>query len=274
MGWIRRRLLGQGAFGKVYLAQSRELLAQRRRARSVPLVALKTAPREYSASLLDEKEAYESIGESRYILNCLGSDGDVNEHGQEEYCLILEYAPLGPLSHIVRNCVSERRASYYAKMMLFGLTRVHQRGWVHCDLKPDNILAFPSRHPVGVRLKLSDFGRAKRYGVSSSALRGTLMYSSPESVERGEHEPPSDIWSFGCIVYWLLTGHGLWDKYVHNDNHLLRTMIEGFDEKRLVLPSYLSTCAQSFLRKCLRYDPDRRWTIGDLLGHPFVSSHW
>lgn len=274
MGWRIKRSLGQGAFGKVYLAQSTELLARHRLA-DVPYVALKTS-RQDSSTLRDEKKAYGEIGDSRFILECKGSDRvQIDEAGKNKYCLVLEYAPLGTLSNLHRGKISELRAGCYAEMILKGLSRVHQHGWVHCDLKPDNILAFPSRNSgINVRLKLSDFGRAKRCEENSSYLRGTLLYSSPESVGYGEHEPTSDIWSFGCIVYWLLTGYGLWDRYVHNDDHLLRTMIEGFDEKRLVLPSYLSTCAQSFLRKCLRYDPDRRWTIGDLLGHPFVSSHW
>lgn len=188
---------------------------------------------------------------------------------------MLEYAPLGTLSNLHPGRISELRASFYAEMILNGLMRVHQYEWVHCDLKPDNVLAFSSRNSViDVRLKLSDFGRAKRCGERSSYLRGTLLYSSPESVEHGEHEALSDIWSVGCIVYELLTGEGFWDRVAHNGPHILRTMIANYDESRLILPPFLSPSAQSFLRKCLKYDPDRRWNTTALLRHSFITSHW
>ncbi|KAL8144919.1 hypothetical protein AgCh_003218 [Apium graveolens] len=269
MGWRLGRLLGQGAFGRVYLAQSTELLG-RRRAADVPYVAVKIALGPNSSTLHHEKTVYEEIGESRFILKFEGSD-----RIQNQYCIVVEYAPRGTLNNLHRQRISEGRASCYAEMILKGLSRVHEHGWVHCDLKPDNILAFPSRNQaIDVRLKLSDFGRAKRRGVHSSALRGTLLYSSPESVQYGQHERPSDIWSLGCILYWLLTGSGLWDRYVHGNTQLLKTMIEGFDENMLVLPPYLSHTAKSFLKKCLRYDPARRWGVDALLQHPFVPSNW
>ncbi|KAK1360405.1 Protein kinase domain-containing protein [Heracleum sosnowskyi] len=63
--------------------------------------------------------------------------------------------------------ISEFEASYYTNMLLKGLSHVHKKGFVHCDMKPGNILVFPYKHPsvlVKYSPKLADFGSAKRAG--------------------------------------------------------------------------------------------------------------
>lgn len=273
MGWVKRKFLGQGAFGQVFLAQSSELLSSCQSPDSVPFVAIKTVLVGEASTLRREKEIYDGVGASKEILKCLGSDR-VIENGREYYYLVLEYASGGTLQKLLEGRrISELEASCYAKMLLKGLSHVHKNGFVHCDLKPDNVLVVPSKNPlVNGSLKLADFGRGKRRGeMSSKPLRGTLPYSSPESVAYGEHEAPTDIWSFGCIMFRMFFGIGMWDGYRNVDQRVLLNMIAGYDERMLIFPGPLSISAQDFLMTCLTKNFKLRWTADQLLKHPFVT---
>lgn len=85
---------------------------------------------------------------------------------------------------------------------------LHQKGWIHCDLKPDNLLVNDEGN-----VKLIDFTIAQRpkksllsfFGVKT-AVRGTRSYMSPEQIRGESLDPRSDIYSFGCLLFELLTG--------------------------------------------------------------------
>ncbi len=91
-----------------------------------------------------------------------------------------------------------------------GLLHLHEKGWVHCDVKPDNFLV-----DENANVKLIDFSIArqlkKRVGLlgrfsKSKAIQGTRSYMSPEQI-RGRHvDQRSDIYSFGCVCFELLCG--------------------------------------------------------------------
>lgn len=92
-----------------------------------------------------------------------------------------------------------------------GLRHLHQRGWVHCDVKPDNFLVDDNSE-----VKLIDFSIAKEIKSKSGwlirltrrtrAVQGTRSYMSPEQIRGRTVDPRSDIYSFGCVSFELLTG--------------------------------------------------------------------
>jgi len=93
----------------------------------------------------------------------------------------------------------------------------HQRGIVHRDLKPDNIFLVPeSEQPMGIRVKILDFGIAKLAGLGSmeatsktrtGAVMGTPLYMSPEQCRgAGQVDHRADIYSLGCIMYEMAIG--------------------------------------------------------------------
>jgi serine/threonine-protein kinase len=92
-----------------------------------------------------------------------------------------------------------------------GLRHLHERGWVHCDVKPDNFLIDEQ-----AEIKLIDFSIAKetkkqggllnRFSRRSRAVQGTRSYMSPEQIRGMPLDPRSDIYSFGCVCFELLTG--------------------------------------------------------------------
>ncbi|KAL2330156.1 hypothetical protein Fmac_017737 [Flemingia macrophylla] len=192
------------------------------------------------------------------------------------YNLLLEFSPFGSLGNLIRRRKSllENEVKVYTRMLLKGLSLIHQSGVVHCDLKPDNVLLFPGlEYGVEYQLKISDFGLSKTkddkfdVGFPKMRFRGTPDYMSPESV-MGQIEAPLDIWSLGCMVIEMLTGLPAWHHVPTTRD--LRFLL-GLLKEAPPLPSGLSSVCEDFLNKCFVKDPNQRWTANMLLNHPFLS---
>jgi serine/threonine-protein kinase len=82
-----------------------------------------------------------------------------------------------------------------------GLEHLHQRGFVHADLKPTNILMTADRKP-----KLIDLGQACAIGTVKERIQGTPGYMAPEQAHREAITPATDTYNFGATLYWVLTG--------------------------------------------------------------------
>ncbi|KAI7985788.1 Mitogen-activated protein kinase kinase kinase 18 [Camellia lanceoleosa] len=166
----------------------------------------------------------------------------------------------------------ESDVRYYARSILRGLNRIHQCGYVHCDLKPENVLIVPNTTGSGTKfkVKIGDFGLTKRAKqIKKRRLdpywRGTPMYLSPEVVVDNIQEPPSDIWAFRCIVLsmpWV--GKEDLDAEV-----LLRQIGEGHELPKV--PSEVSKEEREFLKGCFARKSMYRLTTEMLLNHSFVE---
>jgi serine/threonine protein kinase len=87
-----------------------------------------------------------------------------------------------------------------------GLQHVHEKGWVHCDIKPDNFLLDDQ-----VNVKLIDFSIAQKqakgfalFQKKPKSLRGTRSYMAPEQIRRKPANILMDIYSFGCVLFELV----------------------------------------------------------------------
>ncbi|MQL75103.1 hypothetical protein Taro_007483, partial [Colocasia esculenta] len=238
-----------------------------------PLVmAVKSSLLAESTTLLREKEVLGCLAGCPEVVACYGDDVTVEADGRRFYNVFLEYVPGGTLSELCRRTpLPEEEVRRYTASILRGLRRVHEAGYVHCDVKPQNVLVAGKG-----RAKIADFGLAKLAGEKVGAggarrggafLRGTPLYMAPESVARGEHEPPSDVWSLGCVVAEMATGEPAWRCA---DAAALVFRI-GSGEEVPEVPLAMSDEGKDFLRKCLDRDPTERWTAAMLLGHPFVA---
>ena len=133
---------------------------------------------------------------------------DVIDFGvTDEFCyLALEYFPCGSLRDRLRNPVSEADAVNYAVQIGEALHVVHLASIVHRDLKPSNFMLTEDN-----RLVLIDFGLA-RSGTASFAITrpnmsvGSPYYVSPEQVDGQEPDARCDLYSYGAVVYEMLTG--------------------------------------------------------------------
>jgi eukaryotic-like serine/threonine-protein kinase len=83
-----------------------------------------------------------------------------------------------------------------------GLQALHQSGYIHADIKPNNIILGPANQP-----KIIDFGQSCPIGHIKGRIQGTPDYIAPEQVERGiPLDQRTDVYNFGATLYWAITG--------------------------------------------------------------------
>jgi serine/threonine-protein kinase len=82
-----------------------------------------------------------------------------------------------------------------------GLSHMHERGFVHADIKPNNVLVGENN-----RIKIIDLGQACAIGTVKKRIQGTPGYMAPEQAHRGEITPQTDIYNLGAMMYWVLVG--------------------------------------------------------------------
>jgi serine/threonine-protein kinase len=87
------------------------------------------------------------------------------------------------------------------RMVASGLQAMHQQGFVHCDIKPNNILISESGS-----IKIIDLGQSCKIGTIKPRIQGTPDYIAPEQVRRKALGPKTDIFNLGATMYWALTG--------------------------------------------------------------------
>ena len=196
-------LLRQGGMGEGYSAEDRNL------GRRVALKILpkhRTSDPERVARFVREVRASATLNHPSIVaVHDAGHDGDV-------HFLAMELIDGVPLSDWMR-----RRRSLAARVEVMaqvaeGLAKAHDAGIVHRDLKPDNIMV-----TADGRAKIVDFGiaklterigeRAGSTGITTPTSRvGTTAYMSPEQVEGKSLDRRTDVFSFGSVLYELLTG--------------------------------------------------------------------
>ncbi|RPA79182.1 kinase-like protein [Ascobolus immersus RN42] len=128
------------------------------------------------------------------------------------YHIAMEYCPHGDLDEFCRKGpLPEQYARTVVKQVLQGLRFFHGQGFAHRDLKPKNILVYEiPTDSTELKVKIADFGISKRArpddNTKYSSVCGTLGFLAPEVLEKkATYNESVDIWSVGCLQYWLLT---------------------------------------------------------------------
>jgi serine/threonine protein kinase len=147
-------------------------------------------------------------------------------------------------------------ALYIMRQILRGLETLHEMGFVHCDVKPANVMI----DRLGY-VKLIDLGRAVRINERVSILLGTPLYMAPEIHRREPNLVQSDIYSVGMVGLEMLRGEPLLSSPKLSEADLLAMKMEL--PKRLpdLLPEYVRQNAQFvvLLQRFLEPDPQRRY---------------
>ncbi|CAN6445579.1 unnamed protein product [Victoria cruziana] len=272
--WVKGRTVGRGAFGTVNLAaccKSKSLFNFQHPLPSL-FVVKSTISSSSCCSLQNEVFILSQIPHSPRTIRCFGGEWTLGPSNGDAFNLFLEYVPGGSLSDLCRRRgkLDELSVRRYAREILEGLAHIHSHGFVHCDIKPSNILLDPAS---GV--KIADFGLAKRVEEKASGkptIRGTPIYISPEVAAGEEPEPPSDVWSLGCTLVELASGKLPWNVPAGTGANVVQLLYRiGISGETPEIPSNLSEQGKDFLRRCLERDPRRRWTPQMLLQHEFVS---
>jgi len=121
----------------------------------------------------------------------------------QELFLIMEYVDGTRLEDLYR----ERRPTRFERVLeVFvqvaeGLRAMHRQGYVHADIKPNNILITPAW-----RAKIIDFGQSCPLGHTKARIQGTPDYIAPEQVRLNPLDQRTDVYNFGATMYWVVTG--------------------------------------------------------------------
>jgi serine/threonine protein kinase len=183
----------------------------------------------------------------------------VEEHGQAPY-LVMEYVSGGSLREHVKQCgklpaTEVIRLSYQIAQ---GLAAAHAQGVIHRDVKPGNVML----HEGASRAKLTDFGLARvvydNADLSShDQLIGTPAYTSPEQIRGPKVDARADLFSLGCVMFYMLTGQPPWQGYAQAETiHKIATDVPPrLHELDASIPRPLSDIVEKLLRK----DPAERY---------------
>jgi serine/threonine protein kinase len=87
------------------------------------------------------------------------------------------------------------------RMIADGLNAMHQQGYIHCDIKPNNILINESG-----AIRIIDLGQGCKIGTIKPRIQGTPDYIAPEQVKRKHLDQRTDVFNLGATMYWALTG--------------------------------------------------------------------
>src|SRR5262245_10906198 len=169
--------------------------------------------------------------------------------------LVMEFVEGTPL----RGPLPLKQAVEHAGQILGALETAHRKGITHRDLKPANILVTKQ----GV--KLLDFGLAKRSAplqdtddtltaalTGKGEILGTLQYMSPEQLQGKEADARSDLFSFGCVLYEMLSGKRAFE------GQSAASVIAGILEREAP-PFDVSPPLERVIRTCLAKDPEQRF---------------
>ncbi|TPP40427.1 Protein kinase domain family protein [Leishmania donovani] len=279
--------IASGAFSTVWRCS--ELSSGRTYA--VKIVEKKAALRnKMTGALIREVNALEIAGSSPYVTGLV--DKMVSKHN---YYLVMELAEGGTLLDLIRERRQELRqlqvssstgcsvmdslqlsatpfmpydrVRYYFKQLLLALSALHDRNVVHRDVKPENILLNKHR----TRLLLSDFGFAchSMLGAQLHRACGTLKYCAPELLR----EHPSydgrkvDVWAAGITLYMMLFG-GYPYRCSRGDPDALLEVIETTTYR---IPRPIPALIEDILQHMLCIDAAQRWSVKQLLQHPWIS---
>ena len=229
-------LLGSGGTGEVWKARDTRLDR---------IVAIKTSKQEFSERFEREARAVAALNHPHI---CQIYDVGPNY-------LVMEYVEGEPL----QGPLSLEKAAEYANQILDALDAAHQKGITHRDLKPGNIFV------TSQGIKLLDFGLAKQGGplketdatltqaiTGEGQIIGTLQYMSPEQLQGKEADARSDLFSFGCVLYEMLTGRRPFDG--PNAATIIAAIL---DKEPAPLP--VSPALERVVKTCLAKDPGQRF---------------
>ncbi|HYT68744.1 MAG TPA: protein kinase [Vicinamibacterales bacterium] len=260
--------LGAGGMGEVYKARDTRL--QR-------TVAIKVLPPQVLAEpglrARFEREARAISGLDHpniCVLHDVGREGDI------EY-IVMQYLDGETLAdRLARGPLPLAEALRVAIDIAAALDKAHRAGILHRDIKPGNVMLVNSAGQAS-SAKLLDFGLAKPVGTSDAmtvltaggqatatspltgrgTILGTLLYMSPEQLEGGEVDARSDIFSFGAMLYEMVTGKRAFQG--SSQASVIAAILERDPPPMTTIVPVTPLALDRVVRKCLAKDRERRW---------------
>lgn len=270
--------LGEGAFGKVVMAEANGLV----KGQASTVVAVKMLKEGHTDAdvkdLVCEMEVMKMIGKHVNIINLLGcccKDGPLY--------VIVEYAPHGNLKDFLRShrfgtanyedmisgekekkILTQKELISFAYQIARGMEHLASRRCIHRDLAARNVLVSD-----GYVMKIADFGLARdihsqEYYRKTTTGKLPIRWMAPESLEEKFYDSQSDVWSFGVLLWEIMTLGGNPYSSIPTWDNLLEHLKKG---KRLEQPPLCSIDIYLFMRECWHYRPEERPTFSEIVQH-------
>ncbi|KAA8517631.1 hypothetical protein F0562_015105 [Nyssa sinensis] len=236
------KLVGQGAFGKVFQVRKRG---------TSEIYAMKVMRKDK----IMEKNHAEYMKAERDILTKIDHPFIVQlkYSFQTKYrlYLVLDFVNGGHLFFQLfhHGLFREDLARIYTAEIVSAVSHLHANGIMHRDLKPENILLDADGHAM-----LTDFGLAKQFEETtrSNSMCGTVEYMPPEIVLGKGHDKAADWWSVGILLFEMLTGK---PPFIGGNRDKIQQKII---KDKIKLPGFLTSEAHSLLKGLLQKDPSKR----------------
>jgi Tol biopolymer transport system component len=251
--------IGAGGMGEVYRARDTRLDRT---------VAVKVLPR----NLADNPELRQRFEREARAVSSLNHPHicvlhDIGRHEGIDF-LVMEYLEGETLAaRLAQGPLPLEQALQNAAQVADALSQAHRQGVYHRDLKPGNIML------TKTGAKLLDFGLAKlgpaglgaeagdptlsRALTQKGTILGTLQYMSPEQLDGREVDGRSDIFSFGVVLYEMVTGRKAFEGKGHAS--LIAAIMESDPPSLSSVQALAPAALDRLVRRCLAKDPDDRW---------------
>jgi len=264
--------IGAGGMGEVYRARDTRLDRE---------VAIKLLP----ASVASDSDRLQRFAQEARATSALNHPNiltiyDIGTHEEKPFIVaeLLEGAELRELLN--DGPLPTRKALDYAQQVAHGLAAAHEKGIVHRDLKPENLFVTDDG-----RVKILDFGLAKlrlqRNAVLSSEIEtqkqitdpgtvmGTVGYMSPEQVRGHDVDHRSDIFSFGSILYEMLSGLRAFRRETMAET--MTAILKEEPSELIESNAKINPQLDKIVRRCLEKQPARRFQTTSDLGFALES---
>lgn len=237
------KLVGKGSFGKVILVKyfNNEKIYAMKILDKEEIIRRKQIKHTKTERLLLEKLHHPFIAQLQFAFQ-----------DTKKLYLVTEFMQGGELFfHIKRRTgFKEVSAKFYMSQIFLAIDYLHKNGYIYRDLKPENILIDKEGN-----IKLTDFGLSKVISNdgdinTTNTLCGTLEYIAPEIFQRKPYDKSIDWFSFGVVLYEMLTGQLPFN--IKN---------EEFDEskyKNIKYPEKMSPEAKELIEKLIEIEPEKR----------------
>ncbi|KAI9302000.1 kinase-like domain-containing protein, partial [Cunninghamella echinulata] len=261
--YFLKQTLGKGSMGKVKLGVH---------VTSGAKAAIKIVPRAPRLRKLTAKEISREIRAVRegHLMMLLNHPHIVHLRdmiaGSHYYYFLMDFVSGGQLLHYIvkRDRLTEKHARHFSRQIVSALDYMHRNSVVHRDLKIENILVDKTGHNI----KIIDFGLSNLFCPERQLTTycGSLYFAAPELLNGCPYRGPEiDVWSFGVVLYVMITGS------VPFDDKSLPGLHEKIKRAQIAYPAHISSSCHNLLSRIFVSESQQRITLADIILHPWLN---